>query len=430
MNKKSILLCFVMITHSVLQAQQTHTVLPHYVEETNKTAESKPVQQAFAYIEKTEPVMLKNLITLTQIPAPPFHEAARAARFKQMLIAAGADSVWLDSVGNVLALRKGTTGEKTVALDAHIDTVFPEGTDVTVRFRGDTLFAPGIGDDTRGMVMLLTVLRALNAAQIKTAANLLFVGSVGEEGLGDLRGVKHLFGHKAGIKINAWISIDGGDIGRVNHGGLGSIRYRALFSGRGGHSWGDFGLANPHHASGKAIDYFVQEASRFTSEVKEKTSFNIGRVGGGTSVNSIPYQSWFEVDMRSLNPGHLAAIDSIFRVSVRKAVADYNATGIKDSISLKLQKIGERPSGVLPVSLPLVQRAIAATQYFNVAPRLTTGSTNSNIPVSLGIPAITLGRGGKGGNTHSLNEWWLNENGASSIKLALLVCVTEAQLVE
>ena len=412
------------------QAQNTLDIKNEYIKEAHKLGKNKQIQQAFEYIDELEPTTIKDLVMLTEIPAPPFTEAARADKFKQMLTEAGADKVWIDSVGNVLALRKGTKGERTVALDAHIDTVFPIGTDVSVKYKGDTLVAPGVGDDTRGMVMVLTVLRALNKAHIKTAANLLFIGSVGEEGLGDLRGVKHLFSNKTDVKIEAWISIDGGDIGRVNHGGLGSQRYRAHFRGKGGHSWGAFGRGNPHHALGKAIEYFVKEASIYTAKEGSKTSFNIGRIGGGTSVNSIPYESWFEVDMRSLDPNRLVEIDHIFKTSVKKAVADYNASGIKDKITLELEKIGNRPSGVLPTTLPLIQRTIAATQYFNEEPRLTTGSTNGNIPISLGIPAVTLGRGGKGGNTHSLGEWWLNKDGAKSIKLALLICVAEAELVK
>jgi len=404
--------------------------LKEYTRQMDKLGKAKVIQSAFAYIDELEPRTTKDLIFLTEIPAPPFGETKRANAFRDMLVEAGADRVWIDAEGNVLALRKGTSGDKTIALDAHIDTVFPIETDVKVKFRGDTLVAPGIGDDTRGMVMVLTVLRALNKAGVQTRDNLLFVGSVGEEGLGDLRGVKHLFSDQSGVKIDSWISIDGGSIGRVNHGALGSKRYRAHFKGKGGHSWGAFGLANPHHALGKAVEYFVQSASDYVAKGGAKTSFNIGRIGGGTSVNSIPFESWFEVDMRSLDPHRLYEIDSIFRKSVEQAVADYNSSGVKDKVSLDLEKIGDRPSGLLSTELPLIQRSMAATQYFNEKPRLTTGSTNGNIPISKGIPAVTLGRGGKGGGAHSLDEWWLNKDGAKAIKLTLLVCVAEAGLAK
>lgn len=385
------------------------------------------ITKAFEKIDELDSQTVEDLILLTEIPAPPFQEDKRAAKFRDMLSEAGADKVWVDEVGNVIALRKGTDGSRTVVLDAHLDTVFPMETDVKVKKKGDTLIAPGIGDDTRGLSMVLAVLRAMNAAEIKTTADVLFVGTVGEEGLGDLRGVKHLFREESALKIDSWISIDGGDIGRINNGALGSLRYKAVFEGPGGHSWGAFGLANPHHALAKAIDYFSRAAFDYTSE-GIKTSYNIGRIGGGTSVNSIPFESWFEVDMRSLDRNRLMTIDSIFKSTVNQAVVDYNASGVDDEVTLKLIQIGDRPSGKLSTDIPLIQRAMAATQEFGVSPRPTTGSTNSSIPISMDIPAVTIGRGGRGGNAHSLDEWWANKAGARAIKLAFLITVLEAEM--
>lgn len=410
-----------------LSAQSTSIISKPYAKEANKTVKDKQVQKSFKIIDKLEPQTTKDLIKLTEIPAPPFGEKERGLAFKAMLEQANADTVWLDEVGNVLALRKGSTGDRTVVLDAHIDTVFPIDTDLKVKIKGDTLIAPGIGDDTRGLVMVLTVLRAMNQSNIKTKADVLFVGTVGEEGLGDLRGVKHLLRENAELSIDSWISIDGGSLGRVNNGALGSIRYRATFKGPGGHSWGAFGLANPHHALGKAIDYFNTFASQKVFG-GPKTSYNIGRIGGGTSVNSIPFESWFEVDMRSLDPDKLLTIESVFKASVNQAVNDYNNSGIRDEITLELQKIGHRPSGVQSKELPLIQRALAATSVLGTTPRLTTGSTNANIPIAKGIPAVTVGRGGRSGHAHSLDEWWANIDGASAIKLALLITVLEAEL--
>lgn len=398
-----------------------------YTKEIKKLSAEKQIEKAFQTIEELEARSQSDLIMLTEIEAPPFKETKRAEKFKELLTEAGADKVWIDAVGNVLALRRGTKGDRTVALDAHLDTVFPEGTDVKVKFKGDTMYAPGIGDDTRGLIVVLTALRAMNKAEIQTEANLLFVGTVGEEGLGDLRGVRHIF--EAGeVKIDSWIGIDGGAIGRVNNKGLGSKRYRAVFKGPGGHSWGAFGLANPHHAIGKAISYFTEEATKFT-DTGARTSFNVGRMGGGTSVNSIPFESWMEVDMRSVSPERLDEIDAIFKSTMNRALADYNK-GVKkgDLLTLELVPIGFRPSGEVAATAALVQRSMAATAYFDVEPRLTRGSTNSNIPISLGIPAVTLGRGGDGGNAHSLGEWWMNVNGADAIKLALLITVAEAGL--
>lgn len=424
--KKLTAILFLTFLSINLFAQKTEVEKSYTKEIKNLTLE-KQLEKAFQVIDELEPQSQSDLVLLTEIEAPPFKETKRALKYKEMLEEAGADRVWIDEVGNVLALKKGTKGGRTVALDAHLDTVFPEGTDVKVKYKGDTMCAPGIGDDTRGLVVVLTTLRALNKAEIQTEADLLFVGTVGEEGLGDLRGVRHLF-ESGEVKIDSWISIDGGSIGRVNNQALGSKRYKAIFKGPGGHSWGAFGLGNPHHAIGKAIDYFTQDASKFTAE-GSRTSFNVGRMGGGTSVNSIPFESWMEVDMRSVSPDRLNQIDKIFKDAMNRALVDYNNSGIKgEKLTLVLEQIGDRPSGELATSLALVQRSMAATEYFGEEPSLTRGSTNSNIPISLGIPAVTLGRGGLGSDGHSLTEWWLNKNGADAIKLALLVTVAEAGL--
>ena len=400
---------------------------PDYGKEIEKLATQKPIAKSFAAIDQLEPQTGKDLILLTEIPAPPFKETARGLQFKKMLEEAGADKVWVDEAGNVLALRKGKKGGRTVALDAHLDTVFPEGTDVTVKVSGDTLRAPGIGDDTRGLVVALTVLRAMNQAQVQTEADVLFVGSVGEEGLGDLRGMKQIF-EKSNLKIDSWISIDGGEIGRMVTGGLGSIRYKVTFKGPGGHSWGAFGMANPHHALGKAIDIFSQQAAPY-SEAGSKVSFNVGRIGGGTSVNSIPFESWMEVDMRSIEPARLDGMNEIFKTSMNKALEEYNR-GIKNDsrVTLEIELLGLRPSGTQPNELPIIQRAMAAAQYFGKTPAVSSSSTNSNIPISRGIPSITIGRGGIGEGAHSLGEWWMNKDGAEAIKFALLLTVAEAGL--
>lgn len=416
-------LLFLMLTHIVFGQDQLK-VDKKMEKQLGKLMKDKNIKEAFSYIDALEPQTNADLIELTQIEAPPFMEEKRAEAFKKMFENAGADKVWIDEVGNVIAVKKGMDGSKIVALDAHLDTVFPEGTNVTVQQKGDTLYAPGVGDDTRGLSMVLAVFKAMQEKKIKTKADVWFVGSVGEEGLGDLRGVKQLF-REGAPKIDAWISIDGGAIGRVNNAGLGSVRYKALFTGKGGHSWGAFGLANPHHALGYAIREFTENAKKYT-DAGPKTSFNIGRIGGGTSVNSIPFESWMEVDMRSVDKKRLIAIDSIFKASMQTALEDYNASGVEDRITMELIRIGDRPSGELPMETPLVQRAMAVTQLFGYEPSLTRGSTNSNIPISMGIPAVTIGRGGEAGGAHSLNEWWLNKNGAEAIKLALLLTVAEA----
>jgi acetylornithine deacetylase/succinyl-diaminopimelate desuccinylase-like protein len=391
---------------------------------------SRPeIQRAFRAIDALEPETMADLITLTEIPAPPFQETERALAFADMLREAGADSVWIDGEGNVLALRRGDVGGRTVAIDAHLDTVFPEGTDVTVRTRGNTLFAPGIGDDTRGLTVVLTVLRAMNRAQVKTQADILFIGTVGEEGLGDLRGVKYLFGPN-GPQIDSWIAVDGGSLENVTNRGLGSHRYRVTFRGPGGHSWGAFGLVNPHHALGGAIQRFVELADEFTS-TGPRTSYNVGRFGGGTSVNSIPFESWMEVDMRSESPESLVHIDSLLHVAVQAALEDQNGRARRDgALTVEVELIGERPSGSVAPETPIVQRALAATRFVGADPALRIASTNSNIPIARGVPAVTIGRGGRGSGGHSLDEWWMNDRGDLAIKKALLVLTAEAGLAE
>ncbi len=396
-----------------------------YAQEIERLLAMEDLQKAFALIQAQDGQTMEDHILLTEIEAPPFKEEKRAMQFMKMLAAAGADSVWIDEVGNVLAIRRGKDGSRTVVLDAHLDTVFPEGTDVRVRVSGDTLKAPGIGDDTRGLAMVIRVLAIMNELDVRTDADVLFIGSVGEEGLGDLRGVKHLFS-EAGPQIDSWISIDGGGLGRVNNKALGSYRYRVTFKGPGGHSWGAFGLANPHHALGKGINYFVEEADRFT-RFGLRTSYNVGRIGGGTSVNSIPYESWMEIDMRSEGPENLDAMDQILRRNMEKALTEINEIRRRGpELELVMDKIGERPSGELAEDLPLIQRAVASLQPFGIDPILTRGSTNANIPIARGIPAVTIGRGGDAGNAHSLDEWFVNKEGYQAIQYALLLLWAEA----
>lgn len=426
MKKVSFFIFLLFATETVFaQNEKNISAQAPFKKEIDKLSKNDKIQKAFAIIQDLEATSIKELIELTEIPAPPFQEQKRAAHFKKMLEAAGIDSIWIDEVGNILALRKGNGNGKTVLIDAHLDTVFPIETDIKVKMKGDTLYAPGIGDDTRGLSMMLSMLKSMNGANIKTESDILFAATVGEEGLGDLRGIKNIF--KLGSrKIDSHIAIDGGDINRVVTNGLGSLRYKVTFNGPGGHSFGAFGLANPHHAMGKAIDYFSTVATDFVS-TGPKTTFNVGRIGGGTSVNSIPFETWIEVDMRSLSPEKLIGIEKIFKEQMNNALNDYNSTVQKGpKLSLNFEKIGERPSGIQDESLSLIQRAAAANEFFNRTAKIGAGSTNSNIPISLGIPSITIGRGGNSGNAHSLDEWWINEKGDEAIKFGLMLLVLEA----
>ena len=407
-------------------------------DEVRRLAEHPAVRSAFGIIEELEPRTVRELIELTQVPAPPFMEEERARVYAEWLREAGADSVFIDEEGNAIGIRYGRGGargstpegeRRTVALSGHLDTVFPEFVDVTVAQRGDTLFAPGIGDDTRGLIAVLTVLRALEAAGIETEADVQFIGTVGEEGLGDLRGMKYLF-REGADPIHTWIDVDGTGLGRIVNKGLGSHRFRVIFRGPGGHSWGAFGLANPAHALGRGVRHFQDVADTLTRS-GPRTSYNVGRIGGGTSVNAIPFEAWMEVDMRSESAESLGRIDTAFRGAMRRALAEENALRrAGPEIELELDQIGDRPSGEVADDHPLVERAIEVMRIFGTQPELTRSSTDSNIPIALGIPAVTIGSGGVGGGAHSPAEWWINRDGHLGIQANLLLLVSEAGLAE
>ena len=424
--RKFFLLIFALTVFNFSFSQRSNLKVDDtYVKNIKKIANNNKVKKAFKYILDVEDKTNKNLIELTEIEAPPFKEEKRAMEFSERLKLAGIEKVWIDSIGNVIGFLEGSIGNKNIAIDAHLDTVFPEGTDVQVRIKNDTLFAPGIGDDTRGLAMILTIAETIIKSDIKPVDNILFIGTVGEEGLGDLRGVRYLFKNNE-PKIDSWIAIDGGLIGRVNNQALGSYRYEVVFDGPGGHSWGAFGLVNPHHALGAGIKNFVEKADIYTDN-GPKTSYNVGIISGGTSINSIPFKSSMQIDIRSIDPNRLNDMEEILFNSMNKALDEQNA--IKRSgpdLKLTINKIGNRPSGKVDESVPLIQKTIAATQYMGVEPRLTIGSTDSNIPISLGLPAVTIGRGGVGGGAHSLDEWWLNKDGYKSIQLALLILLSES----
>jgi len=364
------------------------------------------------------------LIELTEIEAPPFKEEKRAAHYRGLIREAGFDAD-LDEIGNVVARRDGQGGGRTVAVVAHLDTVFPEGTDVTVRREDDKLMAPGIADDTRGLVTILTILKVMDRHGLDTRDDVLFVGSVGEEGIGDLRGVKHLFRDGAS-RIDAFIAVDGTSNTRVLNHAIGSHRYRVRFLGPGGHSWGAFGLGNPAHAMARAIKLFDDRAGEYVT-TGARTTYNIGRIGGGTSVNSIPFESWMEVDMRSMEPGRLEEIDAIFQAAMTEALAEQNELRRDgEELTVDIEMIGNRPSGIVPIDTPLIQRAFAATRAVGAEPELSMGSTDSNVAIALGIPATTIGSGGEGFGAHSLHEWWANRDGHLGIQKALLLVLAEA----
>ena len=384
---------------------------------------------AWSAIERDHERILSETITLTEIPAPPFKEDKRGAAYLEMLRLHGLTDVERDKEGNVMGLRRGTAppGGPVLALVAHLDTVFPEGTDVRVKRNGTRLAAPGVADNTLSLAVLLAIIRAMDAAKIRTTSDVLFVGNVGEEGLGDLRGVKYLMQQgKYKDRIKQVIAVDNAGTGEgIVNGGTGSKRYRVTFNGPGGHSYSDFGLVNPAFAMGAAIQKFA--ALKVPSS--PKTTFNVGVVSGGTSVNSIPLAVSMEVDMRSESPLELEKLETAFLALMREAVDDENRarSTASGAVAADVKLIGNRPSGQTPASSPLVQAALASARAAGLTPRLAFSSTDANLPISLGIPAIRLNAGGREDRSHSLDEWLeFDKAGLSGVRVLLSTILAAA----
>lgn len=368
---------------------------------------SPSFKAAVATIDKEHSRIVDEGIMLTEIPAPPFKEEARAREYEKMFKAVGLSEVKIDEEGNVLGIRKGSRSDgKFVVVSAHLDTVFPAGTDVKVKRQGTKLYAPGIGDDTMSLSVLLGFVRAMDAGGIKTRDDILFVGTVGEEGLGDLRGVRYLFNKgQYKDKIKTFFSVESGSVDLITNGGVGSRRYRVTFNGPGGHSYGAFGLVNPMFALGQA----AVEFSRLQVPATPKTTYGIGVISGGTSVNSIPLSGSMEIDMRSESVVELKRVeDRMMKIMQEAADAENFARSTKEGkISVEMKLIGDRPAGNTDVKSALVQTAKAAIEAGGYKVGYQWSSTDSNMPMNLGIPAITIGRGGPGkaGRSHSLDEW-------------------------
>ncbi|MCA3721740.1 M20/M25/M40 family metallo-hydrolase [Phenylobacterium sp.] len=348
-----------------------------------------------------------DIIRLTEIPAPPFGETRRAEAFRADFEAHGLKDVRVDAEGNVTGVRPGrrTNGKGPfVAVAAHLDTVFPAGTDVTVRREGWRLAAPGIGDNARSLATLLAWIRALDAAGLDAESDILFVGTVGEEGAGDLRGVRRLFkdGPYAG-RIEAFISVDGSDPNGVVTGGVGSRRYRVDFNGPGGHSFGAFGIVNPMTAMAGAVTRLYA----VSPPASPRTTYSASVTGGGTSVNAIPNSVFLEVDMRSEDPRALADLDRTFQALVKEAVVAENASRSTayGAVTAELRVIGDRPAGRTPSDSRLVRTTRSALSILGFDPAEESSSTDANLPMSLGIPAVTIGAGGRGGRAHAPDEW-------------------------
>lgn len=365
--------------------------------------ESAKFRVARASIASNYERIVADTVTLTQIPAPPFGEARRGEAYRVMLAEHGLADVQSDAVGNVFGFRAGMGGGKLVVVSAHLDTVFPAGTPVTVTRRGDKLYAPGIADNTASLAVLLAFMRAMDAAKFETRHDIVFVASVGEEGAGNLRGVRHLFAQSPWKdRIAAFVAFEPDRAGAITNGGVGSRRYEVTFRGPGGHSYEAFGLVNPAYAMADAI----ARIGRMALPANPKTTINVGLLSGGTSVNSIPRETAMTVDMRSVDTAALTRAEAAFNAAIVAAVAMENAArSIKAGpITFVAKLIGDRPVGNTRKNTPIVQTAAAAAEAFGVTPGYFASSTDANLPMSRGVPAITLGAGFESARHHSLEE--------------------------
>jgi len=376
------------------------------------------VSKALSYLEANHERHFSKQVEIAEIPAPTFHEAERARFMEKEFRRVGLKNIEIDQQGNVLGWRPGKSA-RTLVVAAHLDISFAKGVNTKVRREGSRYFGPGLGDDSRGLTALLALAEALDHGAIETNRTLLFVANVGEEGLGDLNGMKYLFQqgpHRA--KLDSFISIDGVDPARIVNGGTGVKRYRVTIKGPGGHSYGNFGRPNAVHAAGRIVNRLASiEVPR-----SPRTTYNVGKIEGGTAINAIAEDCAMEIDLRSENPGELDKLELKFLEAVRLGVAEENQfrseSGKQLTVDSKL--VGFRPAGQTSETSAIVRAALWAVRSTGHTASLQFSSTDSNLPISLKIPAITLGGGGRGDNAHSLDEWYEPANGWKGPQTVLL----------
>lgn len=380
------------------------------------------VRAALDAAKSTEPQTIEDQIRFCEVPAPPFQERARGELLRQAFAQVGLQNVRVDRVGNVLGDRPGRARRPRLVIAAHLDTVFPEGTDVTVRRRGRVLRGPGIGDNCRGLASMVAIARALNQGGVRTPGTVTFVADVGEEGLGDLRGVKALFGDTLKNEIDRFVALDNADL-HITVTGVGSRRYRISFKGPGGHSFAQFGLPNPANALGRAI----AKIAEFQVPASPRTTFNVGRLGGGAAVNAIPAEAWMEVDLRSSDPAELRTLDAKLVQAVERAAAEENARWGRGSITVVRELVGDRPAGSVAMDAPIVLTAQAVARALGVDGAFSEGSSDANLPMHLNIPAIAIGAGGHSQDSHALSESFDTTNAWQGTQNAVLLTIALAR---
>lgn len=391
-------------------------------------AESRRVHEAFAWFRANARLLEDLQLAVSAIPAPPWGEAARSewlrARFAEFTLA----DVHIDEIGNVFAVHPGTDPNAPyIALSAHIDTVFPEGTDVAPRREAGKLYGPGISDNASGITAVLAIAGALSATALATAAPVLLIGNVGEEGEGDLRGVRHIFHEPRWARsIATLVALDGAGTDTIISEGLGSRRYELTVSGPGGHSWSDFGLPNPILAMARIIEHF----GRTPVPTLPKTTFNIGTIHGGTSVNSIPQSATIRVDTRSASVIELDRMERALREAIDEILPQMKGRKRQEALRAEVRVIGNRPAADLASDAHLLKMIRAVDAHLKNQSRVQRASTDANIPLSLGREAIAIGAGGSGGGAHTLSEWYDPAGRELGLKRILLLTLALAGLVE
>jgi acetylornithine deacetylase/succinyl-diaminopimelate desuccinylase-like protein len=390
-------------------------------------AQSPPIYAALERLRQINEWTLTQQVELCQVAAPPFREAARAAEFKRRLELLNLKGVRIDPEGNVIAERPGARATPRVVLSAHLDTVFGDSVDVTVRRNGTRFDGPGIGDDCRGLAVVLATARALQEGDIRTSGPVVFVGTVGEEGVGNMRGVRHLIDRQtAGGRIDYFISVDGIGLTATTQ-AVGSHRYRVAVRGPGGHSFGDFGIPNPIHALGRAIAGIAQ----IQVPSSPRTTFSVGVIEGGTSVNAIAMSASMDIDLRSESQEALDSLDARMRRAVQAGVDAEHARwpGTTARLVSDFREIGKRPAATQPDTAQIVRATLAAARALGFIPALISSSNDTNYPMSLGIPSVAIDGGGSGGSAHSTGEWYDDgKDGWRGPQWALLLVLSLAGL--
>jgi tripeptide aminopeptidase len=400
---------------------------PHRSGPSPQLAETPELRSALSWFTKNLGWINDQQVRITEIPAPPFQEAARASVVKTLLAESGLN-VQIDKTGNVIGELPGANDKEIVMLTAHLDTVFPPGTDVKVRRDGERLSAPGISDNGTGLAALVSIARAIQESKIKPRRTILFVADVGEEGEGNLRGMRALV-ETYRTRLKAALVLDGSGTDHVTTKALASRRLEVLITGPGGHSWSDFGMPNP-------INALVRGSIRFINTkvpANPRTTFNLGQIEGGTSVNSIPYDAKLKVDIRSESEDELGKLESALRESISAGVRDEMESSrdrTKGKLDWKIDVLGTRPGGELSANSPLLAALRAADDYVSNQSRIERSSTDANIPLANGIDAISIGAGGTGGGAHSLQEWYEPSGREMGLKRALLTLLGISGIAE